>query len=76
MAWDSRARATPVDQELLTMPPWEVPLGTQRKQRPIARRNVKAKELPEKRLEQMRPQNTVDIHTDTTIGDKSQHGMG
>ncbi|KAH6933348.1 hypothetical protein HPB50_014378 [Hyalomma asiaticum] len=70
MAWDSRARATPVDQELLTMPPWEVPLGTRRKQHPIARRNVKARELLEKRLEQKRPQNTVDIHTDATIRDE------
>ncbi|KAH6942750.1 hypothetical protein HPB50_009813 [Hyalomma asiaticum] len=70
MAWDSRARATPVDQELLTMPPWEVPLGTRRKQRPIARRNVKARELLEKRLEQKRPPNTVDIHTDATIRDE------
>ncbi|KAH6921295.1 hypothetical protein HPB50_027720 [Hyalomma asiaticum] len=70
MAWDSRAHTTPVDQELLTMPPWEVPLGTRRKQRPIARRNVKARELLEKRLEQKRPQNTVDIHTDATIRDE------
>ncbi|KAH6935789.1 hypothetical protein HPB50_010056 [Hyalomma asiaticum] len=70
MAWDNRARATLVDQELLTMPPWEVPLGTRRKQRPIARRNVKARELLEKRLEQKRPQNTVDIHTDATIRDE------
>lgn len=67
IAWDKQVHAKPEPAEATITPPWEAPLGIRRQQRPIARRNVEARQIFEKRLELRTPQHTIDIYTDAAI---------